>query len=697
MSVLTALRLGTALLIVLALGALLAAGLAGAPAALLGAAALGAGWYRASARSLAAAVGTPGAADRPALSSGMRSSARMPAGSRLSAGMRRALLAVAVLLALLDAGWLAPTASEAVVRWLLAALAIRLVWRGLGPDTRDIVVVTFALLVTASGVSPGLGFMLLFAAYLVVMGWTLMLQHVLAEGAGPAAAAPRVTAQLCSLGALAAGSTVAVGLALFFVVPRVGPAALLRPAAARMSIGFTDSVELGALGRLETDPAVAMRVRFPDGVPGALWPRLRWRGVVLDRFDGTRWVASPGRRIPHGPAAPGIFELAPSGGGTRVRHEVTLEPLGTEVLFVPAGAVRIALESDVLVIDDAGALAAPEPPGRLTYVVDAEMAEAVLDRGGTLAARARARYLQLPPLPDRVPSLARRLVVGAADPAQAAARLTAFLAEGDFRYTLALERWTALDPLDEFLFVRRTGNCEYFAAALAVLLRSTGIPARVVNGFQAGEWNPYGGYLTVRLLDAHAWVEAYIDGRGWVTLDASPRAAVESAGPLRSVGLYLDAVRERWLRHIAEWGLPDQVAVVAWVGRLGAAAGSWGGARGVGLAALAAGGLGLGVAGLLRARRSRARLGRRRLPRIYRDALRALARAGHRPQGDETAREFAARVVALAPACATALGRLTAAYERERFGGQAAETATDLHAALGELRASLHASRAPAS
>ena len=81
-----------------------------------------------------------------------------------------------------------------------------------------------------------------------------------------------------------------------------------------------------------------------------------------------------------------------------------------------------------------------------------------------------------------------------------------------FRYTLDIERVSQLDPLQEFLFVRRAGHCEYFAAAMAVMLRSLGVPARVVNGFQRGEWNPYGQYYIVRYYDAHSWVEAFMPG-----------------------------------------------------------------------------------------------------------------------------------------------------------------------------------------
>src|SRR6185295_5058621 len=127
-----------------------------------------------------------------------------------------------------------------------------------------------------------------------------------------------------------------------------------------------------------------------------------------------------------------------------------------------------------------------------------------------------------------------------------------------YRYSLALKRQTSRPPLEEFLFVRRSGNCEYFAAAMAVMLRSEGIPSRVVAGFQQGEWNPYGRYFMVRLSDAHSWVEAYIDGRGWVAFDPSPRG---------EVALSLAAARMRWYRYVINWSLGDQVHLAASVHR----------------------------------------------------------------------------------------------------------------------------------
>src|SRR3989442_101095 len=152
------------------------------------------------------------------------------------------------------------------------------------------------------------------------------------------------------------------------------------------------------------------------------------------------------------------------------------------------------------------------------------------------ATAAQARYLQLPPLAERIPALAREVTAGSRSSYEAALKLNHYLST-QFKYPLVIKQESQLEPLEEFLFVRRSGNCEYFAASLAVMLRSLGTPARVVAGFQRGEWNPYGRYFMVRLRDAHSWVEAYFDGAGWVTLDPSPRAELESPR------FYLQALR----------------------------------------------------------------------------------------------------------------------------------------------------------
>jgi hypothetical protein len=315
-----------------------------------------------------------------------------------------------------------------------------------------------------------------------------------------------------------------------------------------------------------------------------------------------------------------------------------------------------------------GAMLLPAPVSQLQYTVESVVGAPRAERLDGLAWH---RYLQLPPLAPRIPGLARQLASGA-EPSAAALALVSYL-RGQFTYSLELERMTSLDPLEEFLFVRRSGNCEYFAAALAVMLRSLGIPARVVTGFQRGEWNPYGEYFLVRMADAHAWVEAYIEGQGWVTLDPSPRGEASRAGSWGGAGLYLDALRLSWQRYIINWSRQDQIRTAATLRR---AATAWRPERwawpGWEYAKWALGALVVAALTLGWRRRRSAGAGRRArpvpVPNFYRRALRVLGRRGFTPNPAETAREFAARVGASESALSEPMASITGVYESVRFG-----------------------------
>jgi hypothetical protein len=293
--------------------------------------------------------------------------------------------------------------------------------------------------------------------------------------------------------------------------------------------------------------------------------------------------------------------------------------------------------------------------------------------GGSGLGAMRHRYLQLPPLSPGIARLSREVTAGSRDGYEAALKLNHFLSTR-FRYTLAKPA-TSLDPLEEFLFTRRSGNCEYFAAALAVMLRTLDIPARVVGGFQRGEWNPYGRYFMVRLSDAHAWVEAYFDGLGWVTLDPSPREGSVADDHPSLLALYFDAARMRWYRYVVNWSLQDQRLFATTVQRQARDAGSifawptdwrrklWHLLPAALIALL------IVVRLIWRAtRRGPAGPVASRPPRFYERALRALRRYGLSPAPAETARQFWARAREEAPAFADPLARITAIYERARFG-----------------------------
>lgn len=141
--------------------------------------------------------------------------------------------------------------------------------------------------------------------------------------------------------------------------------------------------------------------------------------------------------------------------------------------------------------------------------------------------RVSPRYLVLPAsLPVRVRSLAQSVVADSLTPYQKVRSLTRFLRDSRrFSYTLSPPPIPeGADPVDFFLFESHSGYCEIFAASLAVMLRSVGIPARVVGGFLGGEYDVISGSLLVRERDAHAWVEAFVEPWGWITADATPEA-----------------------------------------------------------------------------------------------------------------------------------------------------------------------------
>jgi hypothetical protein len=146
-------------------------------------------------------------------------------------------------------------------------------------------------------------------------------------------------------------------------------------------------------------------------------------------------------------------------------------------------------------------------------------------------------FMALPAgLDARIPALGRRLAAGR-NPYDVARAIEEYLGS-ECAYSLDSGIMpTSADPLAEFLFDVKKGHCEFFASAMAALLRSAGIPSRIVIGFQRGEWNDLGEFYTVRQRDAHAWVEAYFPEVGWLEFDPSPRRA-ENIAFLQGLGWY---------------------------------------------------------------------------------------------------------------------------------------------------------------
>jgi hypothetical protein len=624
-----------------------------------------------------------------------------------------ALTAVFLGFAVLDLLFLADSFISAVVHLLIFLQVYKLYNLHSNRDLLDLFVLTFLQLIAACTLTVSFGLLLIFFLYMILGIWGLLLLHLKSEAdaALPAqsrdllAAPDLVTAGLlvCTMG-LAAASLL-LTFAIFFTIPRIGRTYLpLRAQVGTLTTGFTDRVELGAYGAIQSDSAIVMRVSFPDGpADPARLPVLRWRGMAFDHFDGRSWALRDPTRSPARRMREGAFALAPyPWGAPLLSYEVFLDPIGTEVLFGAPRLVAIHGPFSVLQLDAGNAVTVLSPPAtRIRYQAVSRIEpfpEAALRQRvspGEYPPAIRDSFLQLPALSPRLRALADTLAADAPNPLEVVHRIETYLAL-NIQYTLELRRETDLDPLDEFLFERKAGNCEYFAASMAVLLRASGIPSRVVNGFQQGEWNEVGQYLAVRQRDAHSWVEAYVPRVGWVTLDPTPRAAFEAqafgtSGPL---GKYFDALRMRWNRYVIDFNLTDQATMATALrqqslslrGTLGRAWDLWSFRvrrtlhrlwRQYGY--LLAPGLALIVAALMLRRRSRpgaARVfwrlpGLRRGPAVafYARMLRLLARRGHRRSRAMTPREFAAGLAGRPPLFGP-VAELTALYERVRFGGE---------------------------
>lgn len=627
--------------------------------------------------------------------------------------------------AVLDLVFLAESFMAAMVHLLLFLLAYKLYNARSHRDLLDIFLLTFLMLVSAALLTTSFGFLLVFCLYMILGVWGSILFHLRREAdlampdrSGEALAAPGLVTPgfMCSSVTVAVASLI-LTLAIFFMIPRLGRTFLpLRGDFGALSTGFNDRVELGVYGVIQNDPTIVMRVSFPEEVvaPERL-PGLRWRGVAFDHFDGRTWELADAARAQVRRVRDGQYPVrAHAMNAPFLSYEVWLEPIGTEVLFGLPRVTAIQGQLPGLAVDAGEGLSLPRPPTmRIRYLAVSQperVRESLLRRPARPAdypPRIREAYLQLPAISARVRALARELAAGARTPYETTRRVEAYLNE-NLRYSLDLGRPTDLDPLEDFLFERKTGNCEYFAAAMAVLLRAAEVPTRVVNGFQRGEWNDVGRYFAVRQRDAHSWVEVYFPGAGWLTFDPSPRAAFDAQAFSASgrISQYFDALRMRWSRYVVDYNVGDQALVAmelrrqsaVFRGRLSILWDTWTLTirRGLRTAWRDHGRAALGVVALVAivlvvCRRTRpgeiaaAWLLRARLRRtpvaFYDRMLRVLARRGYPRPPEATPREFVASL-SNRPQVREPAAALTTLYEQIRFGGQLLTPAEGKRAAL---------------
>ncbi|ADC71833.1 transglutaminase domain protein [Thioalkalivibrio sp. K90mix] len=268
----------------------------------------------------------------------------------------------------------------------------------------------------------------------------------------------------------------------------------------------------GDIAELLQDETTTMRVQFHGSVPP---PRAQyWRALVMTDFDGRRWQAEGGQSS---------IELPQPGDSDRVvAYTATLEP--TRMRYLPVLDYPVALPDNAEYRDNHQVVRDRRIVNRIQYDAEADLTRPP-GAGEALSRSARERALELPPSAApraRAEVALWRATHGDDDRAIIQAALDRFAA-APYRYTLQPPTLEG-DVTDQFLFETQAGYCEHYASAFAVLMRSAGIPTRVVTGYQGGEWMQRGEYLRLRNADAHAWNEVWLDGEGWIRVD--PTAAI---------------------------------------------------------------------------------------------------------------------------------------------------------------------------
>lgn len=356
------------------------------------------------------------------------------------------------------------------------------------------------------------------------------------------------------------------GAALFFVMPRMSAGYLGGYSfGTDISSGFSDRVRLGQIGRIQQSNSVVMHIQIDGDKVGKY--DLHWRGVALGEFDGHTW-SSPReqfvlrRQLDNSFALPDPDMMSRNGREKIIRYRVLMEPIGTNVFFLAPRGRSVSGNYRNLTSDSGGSVYDLDSQHMVSrYEATSDIAQPtpgeLRKAGRNYSEQITDNYLDLPSEDPRVAQLASQITSSAKSEYDKAAVLETYL-RTRYGYTLELPRTSVKDPIANFLFERKQGHCEYFASAMAVMLRTLGIPSRVVNGFRSDEFNDITGSYVVRAKDAHSWVEAYFPGYGWQTFDPTPGGGNGTPQGWGRLALYVDAMASFWREWIVNYDSSHQ-------------------------------------------------------------------------------------------------------------------------------------------
>ncbi len=446
-------------------------------------------------------------------------------------------------------------------------------------DFMHLYVISFLEFLSAAVLTIELWYAIVFVLYLLTAIWALLLWHLTREaeevttsqGTEQALARVPLSARFFwTTNAIAMGA-LSLTLAIFFTMPRTGFGFFQKTGGTLIrTTGFSEQVDLGGIGAVKQDQSLVMRVQFPD-MEGPPSEDLYFRGVAFDRYNGRSWTNTFARRRLVVRNDEGIFtgqnEKYEERGPPGVRQQILIEALDTSVLFGMPLVDEIRGAFPAVQTDGMDGWSLPVPmAARFQYdavssvpkIEDAERVASSFEYPPDI----REHFLDVPPLSPEVADLAMSVTRHAKSPFERIVSVQRHLMT-NYRYSLDVDMDETRNPLEDFLFRRKSGYCEHYATAMVVMLRTLGIPARLVTGFLPGEWNEYGNYYRVRQRDAHAWVEVFFPQSGWITFDPTPTVGTGVPDPIwRKLGSLIDSVRLKWDRFVIQYSFRDQIAIV---------------------------------------------------------------------------------------------------------------------------------------
>ena len=502
---------------------------------------------------------------------------------RLSRPTWNVLLLMAFTGFLTDWLWISMDLLPAGIHFLILLMISKLLTLRERKDFLHLYAISLLELLSAAALTTELWYAAVFAVFLLATIWTLLLYHLRNEAEDLAAARPAsgtaadpihrpgpLTSRFFwTTNGIAAGAF-CLTLAIFFLTPRIGAGFFNKNRVEQIrTTGFSEQVDLGTMGAIKLDQTIVMRVEFPEHqepLPPA--ERLYFRGAAFDVYNGRSWSKRSASRRLVGRTADGLFtpsaDTSPRGRQPGLRQDILIEALDTTTLFGVSFVQSVKGAFDFLRADELGALSLPYiPMTRFQYsawsVPDQVQDEERTAQTVSYPQEIADQYLQLPDLSHRVDVLARQVTAQAHTPYERIVAVEGHLRSA-YQYSLDVGTAAAVNPVEEFLFVRKNGYCEHYATAMVMMVRRLGMPARLVTGFLPGEWNGFGRYYTIRQRDAHAWVEVYFPRSGWVTFDPTPSVPAATSNQLwAGAGRVIDSIRLKWDRFIIQYSLRDQI------------------------------------------------------------------------------------------------------------------------------------------